>query len=95
VSLLSGVLLVFAAVWPSVSGPRDIGPERDLCREINGLPRGEALVLAPGEYLGDAPLGELALTYSCPLRQSLAVYGKYANPQEEGPRSRGQRRRSS
>jgi hypothetical protein len=51
---LPSVLFLAGLVLVSVSGvhAREIGPESDLCEEINALRPGEELVLRPGEYEG-------------------------------------------
>ena len=45
-------MLSLAIALPSVGAAREIGPEANLCAEINGLSAGEELVLAPGDYQG-------------------------------------------
>jgi hypothetical protein len=50
--MIAAGLLALAAARPPVSGAREIGPRANLCSLINSLPRGEELVLAPGEYQG-------------------------------------------
>ena len=43
---------VFLGVSPSQGASVEIGPEADLCAEINALAPGDELVLRPGEYRG-------------------------------------------
>src|SRR2546428_12471552 len=45
VALSAAALLT---LWSAESAAREIGPESNLCAEINTLPPGEELVLAPG-----------------------------------------------
>jgi hypothetical protein len=52
VVVTAGLLLVLTVLAPSRGAAREIGPEADLCAEIKTLPRGEELVLRPGEYQG-------------------------------------------
>src|SRR5713226_2929904 len=49
---VTAALLALAVLTPSRAPAREIGPEADLCAEIKALPRGEELVLGPGEYQG-------------------------------------------
>src|SRR6266849_5803207 len=49
---LTAALLALAALMPSRAAAREIGPEANLCAEIKALPRGEDLMLEPGEYQG-------------------------------------------
>lgn len=49
--ILAAGLLALGAT-PSTGGVREIGPEANLCAEINRLSPGEELVLAPGDYQG-------------------------------------------
>ena len=49
--LITALPLVCLAL-ASATGAKEIGPDSDLCAEINGLPPGEELVLEPGEYEG-------------------------------------------
>ena len=58
-SRLKGAIAVVAAAWlagmvlaPSRVAAREIGPEANLCAEINSLSPGEELVLRRGEYQG-------------------------------------------
>jgi hypothetical protein len=50
--VVTAALLVLTVLAPSRGAAREIGPEADLCAEIKALPRGEELVLRPGEYRG-------------------------------------------
>lgn len=44
--------LLLCVVGPSVGQALEIGPDDDLCAQINSLPPGEELVLRPGDYQG-------------------------------------------
>src|SRR3989442_10223271 len=46
----AAVLLALSLMWSPQIAAREIGPESNLCAEINALPAGEELVLAPGDY---------------------------------------------
>jgi cytoskeletal protein CcmA (bactofilin family) len=46
------LMLVASAVHAQAREIREIGPEADICAEINALPPGAELVLRPGEYAG-------------------------------------------
>jgi hypothetical protein len=47
-----GLLASLGVLLPSPSLAREIGPETDLCSEINSLSVGEELALRPGDYQG-------------------------------------------
>jgi hypothetical protein len=49
---LAFLALAFVRPAPAISAPVEIGPEADLCAEINSLPPGGELVLRPGDYAG-------------------------------------------
>lgn len=51
-TVAAGIMLVLFALVASPSLAREIGPEADLCGEINRLTPGEELVLGPGDYQG-------------------------------------------
>ena len=52
VAISAVVLLALSLMWSAQIAAREIGPESNLCAEINALPPGEELVLAPGDYQG-------------------------------------------
>jgi cytoskeletal protein CcmA (bactofilin family) len=49
---IAWLTLVASAVHAQAGEIREIGPEADVCAEINALPPGAELVLRPGEYAG-------------------------------------------
>ncbi len=51
-SILFGLLALGKSSVPAQGTIREIGPEADLCAEINALAPGGELVLRPGEYTG-------------------------------------------
>src|SRR5438094_6751983 len=52
VAMSAAVFLALSLLWSAQIAAREIGPESNLCAEINALPAGEELVLAPGDYEG-------------------------------------------
>src|SRR5882762_10449823 len=64
VVMLLVVSLLSVFMWSAPLAAREIGPEANLCAEINALPAGEELVLAPGDYQGPCAIrrgGELGV----------------------------------
>ncbi|TMK76717.1 MAG: hypothetical protein E6G47_11975, partial [Actinobacteria bacterium] len=64
VAMSGAVLLALSLMWSPQIAAREIGPESNLCAEINALPAGEELVLAPGDYQGPCAIrrgGELGI----------------------------------
>ena len=49
VAISAVVLLALSLMWSAQIAAREIGPESNLCAEINALPPGEELVLARGK----------------------------------------------
>jgi hypothetical protein len=79
--LVAGGVLTVALLLPVASGAREIGPDADLCAEINSLDRGQELVLAPGEYQGPCairrggePGAPLVIRAAEPARPPRIVY---------------------
>ncbi len=52
ISLATAAALTALLAGPVTAAPVEIGPEADLCAEVNGLPPGGELVLRPGDYAG-------------------------------------------
>src|SRR5215475_3929346 len=78
--LLAGMVML-AGVFPTVGQPREIGPEADLCGEVNTLGPGQELVLSPGQYQGPCAIrrgGEvgspLVIRAADPVRRPRIVY---------------------
>src|SRR2546422_11083541 len=81
-AMAAGALLSLTLMPPWRVAAREIGPEADLCREINSLLPGEELLLAPGEYHGPCAIrrgGEvgapLVIRAADPARRPRIVYG--------------------
>ena len=74
--------MALTAVASSRAAAREIGPEADLCAEINALPPREELTLRPGEYQGACAIrrgGEagapVVIRAADPKRRPRIVYG--------------------
>jgi len=75
-------LWTLTVLAPSHAAAREIGPEANLCAEIEALPAEEELVLAPGEYQGPCairrggePGAPLVIRAADPERRPRIVYG--------------------
>jgi hypothetical protein len=78
---VTSAVLMLTALMPSWAAARDIGPDADLCAEINALPPGEELALRPGDYRGPCSIqrgGEarfpLVIRAADPARRPRIVY---------------------
>src|SRR2546426_9360994 len=74
-------LATLARGAPAPAGPREIGPEANLCAVINALSPGEELVLAPGDYQGPCAIrrggsagAPLVIRAADPARRPRIVY---------------------
>ena len=83
----AGTMVALFALAASPSAAREIGPEADLCGEINRLTPGEELVLRPGDYQGPCtirrggePGAPLVIRAAEPARPPRIVYdGRMTN----------------
>ena len=81
-AIVTAALLALIVMAPSRAAAREIGPEADLCAEINALPPGEELTLRPGEYQGPCAIrrggqvgAPVVIRAADPKRRPRIVYG--------------------
>src|SRR5882672_11003648 len=85
--VMSAVCLAGIVMASAPAAGKEIGPDANLCREINSLSAGEELVLAPGDYQGPCAIrrsglagAPLVIRAADPTRRPRLVYlGSTAN----------------